>query len=843
MSKTLKTGILLTIIALVVLLLGINVNAEEFTEEGIGTIIKSMEELKELFVGQNVTYNGTTVTLNADVTINDSVNLSIDGKYTINLNGHTLKFGELYIHKGELTIDDATKTGKIDSMYLKILKDATVIVNQCNFETDTVWIEEGSEPFEALMDLTNYGNLIFKNGSIEHTLWNCEGGVVFIENGTIPNISQWGTATIKNGNFETFNTNLAVAKTELLGGKFTGWELDGFAIMLQSYEEVDEHTINTLIPAGYAAKFENFNKEPNVDENMTPMTIGYYGLSVEIVKAETLYSDIFKKIAPNGVWDFGGLVPKDLDYDLTNEMFTNLVKEVFEPYGYDAHASVLGDKEKFNPEKVKIYVYKNEGFKEEHLVSVKYLPEDSEKINIVKPVLNNMRQYKGYDEPSVEDAYVLEDLYLINYLFANAGEEYLRGDQALNFSKELIDATGGANISFKYIPKMGDGTQNRLYSYSSGEVIVYYEGKPLTTMIAASLGKYVLYIPDTVNITDDDAVIAAATKRIKDYIGKDAEFTIKEAGTLASIAEYNPYTPYDKTKTGDNYYHLIIGEKIYNFVICKKEASKLEQPKYIGNNLASNIVITSDSTEVPLDTSVTVNTYLTEAENKKIEKALGTDVYAAYDISLYSNAKKENIKKLENGNFTVSIPVPEHLKDIENLMVYYIDDEGNKTDLEVKTSDDGIVTFETNHFSTYVLAEKSAENKENEGTEGDEGSKEEETYKVTFKANGGKFSNGKETLVYEAWKPSDYEKLEKPTREGYKFIAYYIENGGLFEAYYKEAGVDKDMVVVAKWEKVKETTADNNKNPQTGDNIMLFITISGITLIGIIATIKKYKNK
>lgn len=702
-----KTKIYMLVMAFALTLFalcGAPVNAEEIADEGTATLINSVEELKELFGNQDVTYSGTKVTLNSDVTVDDVVNI-MEGEYNLNLNGHTLKAAELYIYGGKLTIDDATKVGKIDTRFVEIGEDATVVVNQCIFETDLVDEFEGEEPWEVRTDLMNYGNLTFKNGSIENTLWNCEGGVVVIENGTIPNISQFGKGTIKNGNFHTLNTDITIGKTEILGGKFEGWESDGFAVMIQSADVVDEHTINTLLPEGYAAKFEDFDDQVDTYEDGTKYYTGIYGLSVEIVKAETLYSDVFKKIAPNGIWDLGCLKPKD--YVQGVEMLSKLVMDIVEPYGYQGYATFLGDEENFNPEKVKVCIYNyvdyEDGNEQEHLITVKYLSEDSEKVAIVKPVLNKMRQYKDYSEPSVENAYVLEDLYLINYLFANAGEEYLRGDEALNFSKELIDATGGANISFEYVSKMGDGTPNRLYSYSAGDVIVYFEGKPYTSMLAASLGSYVLYIPDTVDMKDDNAVIAAATKRIKDYIGQDAKFTITVAGTLESIKEYNPHTFYDETKTGDNYYHLKIGNKTYNFAICKKEVSKLEQPKYVGNNLASNVVVTSDSSSVPLDTSVTVK----EVKNDTIKKALGTSVYAAYDISLYSNAKQVSITKITDGKFVVTVPVPEDLRDVKNLTVYYIDSKGNKDEKTATVDvDKGIATFETDHFSTYVVAEK-----------------------------------------------------------------------------------------------------------------------------------------
>lgn len=123
--------------------------------------------------------------------------------------------------------------------------------------------------------------------------------------------------------------------------------------------------------------------------------------------------------------------------------------------------------------------------------------------------------------------------------------------------------------------------------------------------------------------------------------------------------------------------------------------------------------------------------------------------------------------------------------------------------------------------------------------------------------------------------PEDYETLEEPTRDGYKFLGYFTEKEGgtSFENYYNEAGIDKEMTLYAQWQENSSSAAgevqpeesdknpenavidntnaveDNNstvigKNPQTGDNIITAIIILGIAVIGIIITtkMKKYKK-
>ncbi len=330
-----------------------------------------------------------------------------------------------------------------------------------------------------------------------------------------------------------------------------------------------------------------------------------------------------------------------------------------------------------------------------------------------------------------------------------------------------------------------------MHSALGGTVVVYYDDVPVDTTKIGLNYVNVIYVPnDTAD--SDEARIAAALKRITDYLGTNNGISMTTGGTLESITEenyhWNEYDFFDGTTSGTNYYNLTINGKTYKFVICKKDASELETPKYVGTDVMSNISVTSDVTTIPLDTAVTVK----EVENDTIEKALGTSIYAAYDITLYSNAKQVSITKLENGKFIVSIPVPEILKDKE-ITVYYINSMGEKEE-HIATVKDGIASFETDHFSTYVLAEKVDEdnnadnnvagdsNSGNATGEGSTGTSDDEN------ANFGNTNNNNNTNL--------------------------------------------------------GNNTDTNNNPQTGDNIVLFIGIFVVAIIGILFTMKvNYKKK
>lgn len=76
-----------------------------------------------------------------------------------------------------------------------------------------------------------------------------------------------------------------------------------------------------------------------------------------------------------------------------------------------------------------------------------------------------------------------------------------------------------------------------------------------------------------------------------------------------------------------------------------------------------------------------------------------TDKFCAFDISLENN----NVKIQPNGKVKVTISIPTGYNK-NKLVVYYINDNGAKEKLTSTINNDKI-SFETEHFSTYVIAE------------------------------------------------------------------------------------------------------------------------------------------
>ncbi len=127
----------------------------------------------------------------------------------------------------------------------------------------------------------------------------------------------------------------------------------------------------------------------------------------------------------------------------------------------------------------------------------------------------------------------------------------------------------------------------------------------------------------------------------------------------------------------------------------------------------------------------------------------------------------------------------------------------------------------------------------------------EETYKVVFDANGGTFKNNVTTIEVLDIINFDYDSFEKPTRNGYKFNGFYTEDGkSFYEVMNSEAGIEKDINFYAKWQMVSADGGQpgipeggvEGENPQTSDNIMLFIMLALVSIVGLVITIRVKKH-
>lgn len=119
----------------------------------------------------------------------------------------------------------------------------------------------------------------------------------------------------------------------------------------------------------------------------------------------------------------------------------------------------------------------------------------------------------------------------------------------------------------------------------------------------------------------------------------------------------------------------------------------------------TNIKLSATNGTLPTDTKLTVNKITNGSTYMLVENTLKdiTSKLYIYDITLTSNETKIQ----PNGKVKISIPIPNDI-DTSKLAIYRIVDNGEKTEYKVTVETIGntkYATFETDHFSTYVLAE------------------------------------------------------------------------------------------------------------------------------------------
>lgn len=409
---------------------------------------------------------------------------------------------------------------------------------------------------------------------------------------------------------------------------------------------------------------------------------------------------LIKEIAPNGKIVIKAKEPKSFEEAdaLLTGYFGNLLKldgcDVYawsnSSDSYDNITIQINSDDYNTNEEVVV-----SGWLENYTLNATY---DAPKSNsVVEGYLNKLKS---------SDTYYVEDLSLINYYLTGDKSELWNSGapgRALKFST-LNNVTSGSNISYYIDIRLGEQDEGLMYESAFGPMNIFYNGYSYGAKEEWIYLKRVIYIPEDTK-DSKEAFVAAAQKRIDDYLGSGS-VVVSYGGLLSSLPE-GAEDEGNKPENDGNYYNIKIGNRTYKFYIVKASSDKLVEPTYLGTNIESNIQITSVDSSIPLDTSLTVK----NVNDSSIKDIIGTENYKSYDISLYSDAKGVKIEKLENGKFLVKIPVPTELNG-KDLIVYYIASDGTKEEHEV-TIKNGYATFETNHFSIYILAENNTNNTSN----------------------------------------------------------------------------------------------------------------------------------
>ncbi len=318
----------------------------------------------------------------------------------------------------------------------------------------------------------------------------------------------------------------------------------------------------------------------------------------------------------------------------------------------------------------------------------------------ISVVYKNSNQYNNIDEQYVKNLkinhpdYIEVDLDKIDAIYDNFCIEM--SNLINNYYTNIVnDNSVELNIGYsagwtEYGIFVGIGEGNTGLGIFKNEILYNVVDIPrnLTNILVP-----VIDVPNTINEEDLKEYVLSI---INNYINKSGyqepvestQCTLKKGATVKGVDIPNGYTI---TFNGTDSYDLII----------RQEESTLQI-----KDEATNIKIDTTTAVLPVNTKLVADE-IKEGETfnlaTKVLKDL-VDKINVYDITLQSNG----VKVQPNGKVKVSIPIPEGM-DTNNLVVYRIDEAGNKTEyiVTVETIDNiQYATFETDHFSIYVLGEK-----------------------------------------------------------------------------------------------------------------------------------------
>ena len=234
---------------------------------------------------------------------------------------------------------------------------------------------------------------------------------------------------------------------------------------------------------------------------------------------------------------------------------------------------------------------------------------------------------------------------------------------------------------------MAGGTDDGLNMWTHPTTLnIYLNGKLVDTRdMGSELAVPVITVSSTLSDSEiNDYIKNRITKSYKEY---GEQITKIEKGTkdVAHIDIPDGYTVYSNR----GYESVVIVRKEKATEPVKKEEK------------TTKIKLEADTTVIPSDTVLNTKEIKEEKTLNTVKESLKevSTKYITYDITLTSN----NAKIQPNGKVRISIPVPSDF-DKTKLVVYRISEDGTKIKYDVNIAGE-YATFETDHFSTYVLAE------------------------------------------------------------------------------------------------------------------------------------------
>ena len=312
-------------------------------------------------------------------------------------------------------------------------------------------------------------------------------------------------------------------------------------------------------------------------------------------------------------------------------------------------------------------------------------------------IYNNTNQKNKNDEQYVEN--VINKLKSPKYYEVNLDSNYNFETIILNnYTKQINDNS----ITLKYGSAAGGSTGLNLWTWSGTCIGVFKNG---ILYDIKNMGDEctipIINIPDT--IKDDEIkqyIIETITKYNSEYgtnISKIEKGIKDKDKTGLNIDIPNGYTIYTNFTEDDRYisYVIVKGKDI-------QDTTSEDSSTITLTDNATNVKMNAKGGVLPSNTKLEVNPITKGKTFNNIKNLLHTEKITVFDITLKSNG----VKIQPNGKVSITIPIPAGY-DSSKLVVYRVDDNGNKIEYAYKVSiiDGKYINFETDHFSKYVLAE------------------------------------------------------------------------------------------------------------------------------------------
>ena len=355
----------------------------------------------------------------------------------------------------------------------------------------------------------------------------------------------------------------------------------------------------------------------------------------------------------------------------------------------------------------------------EHKYEVNVIFDDSKidksilsKINTYDAEIPKGKQYNVWNDNRYENIIFIDDMELLNYV-SKINSEYndlMDLDNIFNilrFNSEYKKLTKNVNFA-----DSGNAAGNGYGIFSSiGSNVIYEIDGYIYGISSFRIREFILnaiYVDEKIDITNKDQVLSAVQARLNDnFSNENFNVSIGDNTNLESLIEeiqeeyLSPYgMPLDESKISNQIVNISFGGYAYPFLVIQdsSKVKNLTLGNVVTTDFLTNASIEYNSKLIPADSQIKL---VQNNNNSKILKKLGLANGDTFNINLFSNTVNDYFQSTSKGNFKISIPINDNLKN-KDLLAYSIDDDGNVEEYNI-TINDNYAIFESDHLGEYTI--------------------------------------------------------------------------------------------------------------------------------------------